>query len=150
MKPAIIIIVAALFIVGLAGGYVYISQSDRADESADVDPASTADEASTPGSNDDRGRGQSDQESLHGEAVEIPDNPVMCKIHHVPEVVDPFCSPELVDSRGWCGGHNVPEALCTRCSPVLIAAFKAENDWCAEHGLPESQCLECNPETEQG
>ncbi len=79
----------------------------------------------------------------HGRSIAIPDNPVLCGNHGIPEVACPFCDPGLVEERGHCGAHDVAEALCTRCNPVLIAAFKAEGDWCAEHGLPESQCLIC-------
>lgn len=79
----------------------------------------------------------------HGRSIAIPDNPVLCGKHSIPEVVCPFCDPSLVEARGHCGEHDVAEALCTRCSPLLIAAFKTEGDWCAEHGVPESQCLIC-------
>lgn len=58
----------------------------------------------------------------------------------------PFCTPSLLESRGWCGGHGVPEALCTRCHRDLIPAFQAKGDWCAEHALPESQCRTCSPD----
>ncbi|MBX3465499.1 MAG: efflux RND transporter periplasmic adaptor subunit [Planctomycetes bacterium] len=58
----------------------------------------------------------------------------------------PFCTPALLETKGFCGGHGVPEAICTRCHKDVIPAFKAINDWCAEHNLPESQCVTCNPE----
>lgn len=58
----------------------------------------------------------------------------------------PFCTPSLLETKGFCGGHGVPEAICTRCHKDVIPAFKAKGDWCAEHGLPESQCATCNPE----
>ena len=57
----------------------------------------------------------------------------------------PFCTPALLESRGWCGGHGVPEALCTRCHRELIPAFQAKGDWCAAHALPGTQCARCEP-----
>ncbi len=84
-----------------------------------------------------------DDADVHGETVEIPPDAALCARHSIPEVVCPFCDPELIERLGHCGGHDVPEALCTRCNPILIAAFKAEGDWCGAHGLPESQCAIC-------
>ena len=57
----------------------------------------------------------------------------------------PFCTPSLLETKGFCGGHGVPEAICTRCHKDVIPAFKAKGDWCAEHTLPESQCITCDP-----
>lgn len=69
--------------------------------------------------------------------------------HTIPRAECPFCTPSLIESKGWCGGHKVPEALCTRCNAAVIPAFKAKGDWCGGHNLPESQCLACNPELAQ-
>lgn len=66
--------------------------------------------------------------------------------HTIARADCPFCTPSLIESKGWCGGHNVPEAVCTRCNKAVIPAFKAKGDWCGGHDLPESQCLKCNPE----
>ncbi len=66
--------------------------------------------------------------------------------HTIARADCPFCTPSLIESKGWCGGHNVPEALCTRCNKAVIPAFKAKGDWCGGHDLPESQCLKCNPD----
>ena len=57
----------------------------------------------------------------------------------------PFCTPELIESKGFCNGHGVPEALCHLCDPSVIPAFKAKGDWCAEHEAPESLCPVCAP-----
>ncbi|MHC4414994.1 MAG: hypothetical protein ACYS0G_06910 [Planctomycetota bacterium] len=118
---------AGLLLVGAAGAWFYLRLSRPSG-------AAAGDAAATPLRQDaDR----------HGRSIAIPDNPVLCGNHGIPEVACPFCDPGLVEERGHCGAHDVAEALCTRCNPVLIAAFKAEGDWCAEHGLPESQCLIC-------
>jgi len=148
----IILIVAVLFVAGVVGGFVFISQSGGSESGGEAQPAAETSGDAADAQRDDEAETDSemDRSTQHGKAIEIPDNPAMCKIHHVPEVVDPFCNPDLIEYRGWCGGHDVAEALCTRCSPVLIAAFKAEGDWCAEHGLPESQCVTCNPELGDG
>ena len=58
----------------------------------------------------------------------------------------PFCTPSLIEEKGFCGEHGVPEAFCSRCNAKLIPAFKAKGDWCGEHGLPESQCVICHPD----
>lgn len=57
----------------------------------------------------------------------------------------PFCTPSLVESRGFCSEHGVPEALCVKCHPYLETVFKAKSDWCTAHNVPESQCTICNP-----
>lgn len=57
----------------------------------------------------------------------------------------PFCTPSLIESKGFCNGHGVPEALCHLCDPSVIPAFKAQGDWCEEHDAPESLCPVCNP-----
>jgi cobalt-zinc-cadmium efflux system membrane fusion protein len=57
----------------------------------------------------------------------------------------PFCTPSLIESKGFCNGHGVPEALCHLCAPSIIPAFKAKGDWCAEHDAPESLCPVCSP-----
>lgn len=119
--------IAGLLLVGAAGAWFYLRLSG---------PTGAApDEAAGTSLREDTG--------LHGGSIAIPDNPVLCRNHGIPEVACPFCDAGLVEERGHCGAHDVAEALCTRCNPVLIAAFKAEGDWCAEHGLPESQCLIC-------
>lgn len=66
--------------------------------------------------------------------------------HTIAHADCPFCTPSLIESKGWCNGHNVPEAVCTRCNKAVIPAFKAKGDWCGGHDLPESQCVKCNPE----
>jgi hypothetical protein len=125
---ALAAVVGGLFVVGGAGAWVYLRLSRPSGAPADAASATAV-------------RQDADE---HGRAIDIPDDPVLCTKHGVPEVVCPFCDPSLVETLGWCKGHDVAEALCTRCNPVLIAAFKAEGDWCAEHGLPESQCLICS------
>ncbi len=57
----------------------------------------------------------------------------------------PFCSPSLIEEKGFCHGHGVPEAFCHLCDPSVIPAFKAKGDWCAEHDAPESLCPVCAP-----
>jgi hypothetical protein len=91
----------------------------------------------------------SDKPELHGAQAEGIKGGPTCSKHHIPESIDAFCNPELVESLGFCRGLDVAEAFCTRCSPMLIAAFKAENDWCAEHSLPESQCKQCGTSAAQ-
>ncbi|MHC4429600.1 MAG: hypothetical protein ACYS0D_13500 [Planctomycetota bacterium] len=122
-----VVIVAALFVVGAVGAWLYLRN---------IPQAATPAAESLPAREDGR-------PSEHGRSVTIPQNPTLCSQHGIPEVVCPFCDPGLIEELGHCGGHDVPEALCTRCNPVLIAAFKAEGDWCSPHGLPESQCLIC-------
>jgi len=132
MKPvAITAVVVALFAAGVAGGFLFLSQSGGQGSASPNAPSG----AST--------MPVSDGTSQHGKSVKIPEGAAICAEHHVPEVICPFCKPSLIEDRGHCGTHNVPEALCTACSPILISAFKAEGDWCAEHGLPESQCELC-------
>jgi hypothetical protein len=128
MKVTVIII--ALFVGGIVGALVYLRTTTAPSPApAKVDRAG--------------------ESVLHGGAAAP--GATLCATHRVPETVDAFCHPELVEKLGFCQGHDVPEAFCTRCSPVLIAAFKAEGDWCAEHGLPESQCASCKGEsTPQG
>lgn len=57
----------------------------------------------------------------------------------------PFCTPSLIETKGFCNGHGVPEALCHLCDPSVTPAFKALGDWCAEHDAPESLCPVCAP-----
>lgn len=121
MKSVIIMIV--LFVVGVGAAVLYLRSSTSAPSApnariSDSDP--------------------------HGAEAAAAKGGPMCAKHHIPESIDAFCHPELVEKLGHCSGHDVAEAFCTRCSPTLIAAFKAEGDWCAEHGLPESQCKQCN------
>lgn len=80
-----------------------------------------------------------------GGAASTGDPNAICE-HTIKRGDCPFCTPSLLESKGFCGGHGVPEAICTRCHKDVIPAFKAKNDWCAEHNLPESQCVTCNPE----
>lgn len=121
-------IVIALFIAGLGGGYFYLNQNNGQTANAPPETNTTLIDSKS---------------SEHGKSVVIPENAAICSVHHIPEVICPFCKTSLVDELGQCGTHNVAEALCTRCNPTLIAAFKVESDWCAEHGLPESQCSIC-------
>lgn len=120
------LIVAALAVAGAAGAYGYL----RWRSSPPPPPARFE---------------QTDQESAgtHGQQISSAEGSPLCAKHRVPESMDAFCHPEVIEAMGFCGEHDVPEAFCTRCSPILIAAFKAEGDWCAEHELPESQCVIC-------
>jgi cobalt-zinc-cadmium efflux system membrane fusion protein len=137
MKAVVIaLVLVMLFAAGVGGGYLFLMRADNQQAPPVADPP--AQPAAAP---------VSDESSLHGTSIEIPENAEICGEHHVPEVVCPFCNPSLIEERGDCGAHEVAEALCTRCSPILIAAFRAEGDWCAEHGLPESQCSLCGGES---
>ncbi len=79
-------------------------------------------------------------------APKAPDATAAAPCEHTIARADcPFCTPALLETRGWCAGHGVPEALCTRCHRDLIPAFRAKGDWCAEHALPETQCARCDP-----
>ncbi len=129
MKPlAIAAVLVVLFVVGIGGGYFYLTQ-----RSAQDTPSPAATEATLVES----------ESTEHGKSVIIPEDATICATHRIPEVICPFCKSSLVDELGHCGVHDVAEALCSRCNPTLIAAFKAEGDWCTGHGLPESQCALC-------
>jgi hypothetical protein len=127
MKSVIIIVV--LFVLGVAGAWLYVRSTG---------PATPTPQPVDPHAGHAHGPGESD---LHGGAQDP--QAKLCSKHRIPESVDAFCHPELVENLGFCAGHDVPEAFCTRCSPVLIAAFKVEGDWCDEHDLPETQCAIC-------
>jgi hypothetical protein len=120
-------ILILLFVLGVVATAMYLRSSQKT-------PAAPADTSEKP--------------ELHGAQAEGIKGGPTCAKHHIPESIDAFCHPELVESLGFCRGLDVAEAFCTRCSPMLIAAFKAENDWCAEHSLPESQCKLCGAAAE--
>ena len=132
MKQVIItVVVIALFAAGLGAGYFYLKKN----QSTGSTPEPTEPVAGETQMNE--------APAQHGSFPTIPPGAATCSTHRVPEMICPFCNPDVVDEFGHCGGHDVAEALCTRCHPILISAFKAEGDWCAEHNLPESQCQIC-------
>lgn len=131
MKNLAIIIVLALVGAGAAYGYIRWNAAKN--------NHSGQTEKHSPDDGHDHG---TDVQSVAAETGGA-EAAALCSTHRIPEKIDAFCHPELIEKMGHCGEHDVPEAFCTRCSPVLIAAFKAENDWCAEHSVPESQCAAC-------
>ena len=140
MKNLVIIIVLALLGAGGAYGYIKWSESQKQKATTPTNPL-PAGHSATDGhdhADDAAEEGHADLAAAGGAA-----GAVLCAKHRIPETVDAFCHPELVEKLGFCKGHDVAEAFCTRCSPSLIPAFKAENDWCAEHSVPESQCKVC-------
>jgi hypothetical protein len=139
-----IAIVVALGLLGAVAAFAYLKYGSGNSAGSSSAPRQVANPQ--PGQDHGAAEGHAAEAAaeslLHG-ATAAPANEALCEKHRIPERVDAFCHPELVQSMGYCKGHEVAEAFCTRCSPILIAAFKAENDWCAEHSLPESQCKVC-------
>lgn len=153
MKNLAIIIVLAL--LGAAAAYGYLQwRSSRTPMPSAMQPAAQDEHdghAHAEGDGHDHAAPPDGDGHNHGATPAASTlSSELCAKHRVPERMDAFCHPELIESMGFCKGHDVPEAFCTRCSPALIAAFKVENDWCAEHELPESQCAICNPNTTPG
>jgi hypothetical protein len=141
-----IAIVVALGLLGAVAAFAYLKFGSGDSAGTSSTPSQVADPHAghdhPPGEDDGHAAESAGEALLHG-ATAVPADEALCEKHRIPERLDAFCHPELVQSMGYCKGHDVAEAFCTRCSPILIAAFKAEGDWCAEHGLPESQCKLC-------
>ena len=152
MKNLIIIVLLAIIGAGAAYGYLQWS-ANRKPQSTNPQPAAAQEKHDEHDGHDhsaDKGEGDAHSDddghdhAAHAEA-DAAVGTALCAKHRIPERIDAFCHPELVEKLGHCGEHGVPEAFCSRCNASLIIAFKAENDWCAEHELPESQCAICNP-----
>ncbi len=143
MKNFIIILVLAFVGAGAAYGYLRWN-ANRKPQPTNSQTKQAADDhdGHDHSAGDGHDHAAEGETHLHGD-TNVPTGTALCSKHRVPERVDAFCHPELVEKLGQCAEHGVPEAFCTRCSPVLIAAFKAEGDWCAEHSVPESQCTIC-------
>src|SRR5690349_20612838 len=137
MKNFIIIVVLAMVGAGAAYGYLRWSANRLPQPATSQTKQSAENQDGHDHSADDGHDHAAEGESLLHRDTDAPTGTALRSKHRVPERVDAFCHPELVESLGQCAEHGVPEAFCTRCSPILIAALKAEGDWCAEHSVPE-------------
>ena len=108
MKRELILIVAAIFVVGVAAcqkqSELKVSNSDAskqaASETAENGATKHAGAEVTPGSHED-----------------------WCEEHQVPESMCTRCNPSLIAAfkatNDWCEEHGLPESQCLICNPSL-------------------------------